>query len=184
VVDEEPTNSEQLDQLDALELELSDEASSGETSEEENDEEREVSPPSDNYFYFCLECEAGRGTEQVEDLVRVPLSIDLAGHMKSTGHQSFEPIGNQVRVNLQDIAHSPVHHRSVVRRWKRLVREEVITDVEYEQPRKCLKCQFSAGDAIEMFKHIRDAHIGESKAISQPEQNKSFVLLPSTLPQS
>ena len=80
VVDEEPTNSEQLDQLDALELELSDEASSGETSEEENDEERYVSPPSDNYFYFCLECEAGRGTEQVGDLVRVPLSIDLAGN--------------------------------------------------------------------------------------------------------
>ena len=121
-----------------------------------------------DYFYFCLDCEA---LEDPKDPVktRFPLSIDLASHITTTNHQNFEPIKGRVGVKLTSISFSQEHNKTVIKKWKRLVKDGdtgAINALKYPAPKKCSKCDARFGDAIDMFKHIKETHIDSNEKVN------------------
>ena len=88
--------------------------------------------------------------------------MDIASHMVNTNHQNFVPIQNRVGVRIPNISFSSDLHKTVLKKWKQLVKDGDITEVEYDQPRRCGKCGLSLSDAIEMFKHIKEDHVKKS----------------------
>lgn len=115
-------------------------------------------PINKDYFYFCLDCEAG---EDPEDLARTrfPLTMDLAGHITSTDHQHFTPIKKSLDVRLGSVSYRAELNKTVIKKWKRLVKDGDIQDIRYSAPRKCGKCAEVFDDAVDMFKHIKEVHV-------------------------
>ena len=114
------------------------------------------------YYYFCLDCETHEGNKQTCSHVnhpRCPISMDIASHMVKTNHQNFIPIQNKVGLRVQNISFNSDLHKTVLKKWKQLVKDGDITQVDYEQPRQCGKCGLTFSDAIEMFKHIKEDHV-------------------------
>ena len=70
---------------------------------------------------------------------------------------------SKVRINLCNISQDFLYHHQVVRNWRRRIKDGDITSVEYDLPRKCTKCSNVLSNAIDMFRHIRDAHIPTMK---------------------
>ena len=89
---------------------------------------------------------------------RCPISMDIAKHIESRGHTNFVPISGGCTVKIRNLSFSADHHKIVVKKWKRLIRDGDITEVNYDIPRTCGKCKAVIPDAIEMFKHIRQRH--------------------------
>ena len=89
--------------------------------------------------------------------------MDIADHMVKTNHQNFVPIVNKLNVRVPNISFSSETHKTVIKKWKQLVKDGDITQVEYDTPRQCQKCGLSCSDAIEMFKHIKDDHVKKLK---------------------
>ena len=85
--------------------------------------------------------------------------MDLAHHIQSRGHTHFVPVVKSCEVKLTNLTFSAQHHRTVVKRWKRMVKDGDITELSYDKPRHCGKCKAVMLDAIDMIKHIRDSHI-------------------------
>ena len=67
--------------------------------------------------------------------------------------------GPRVRVDVSNISMDPLHHREVVRLWRRRIRDGDILTVDYEAARPCLSCGLLVFNAIDMFRHIRDLHV-------------------------
>ena len=121
------------------------------------------------YYYFCLDCEEEHSgphkkSKQLKS-TRYPISMDIAEHMTKKKHTNFVPIKNLVGVQIQNLSFNQEMHKTVIKKWKQLVKDGDITDVSYSQPRKC-KCGLHFSDAIDMFKHIKDVHI-KSKSEEQ-----------------
>ena len=112
-----------------------------------------------DYFYFCLDCEAESLTPEEEIKSRFPLSIDLAGHINATGHQNFSPIKDKVGVKLNNLSFSSEHNTTIIKKWRRLVKDGEITTIKYSPPRKCKKCDKIFEDSVDMFQHIKSSHI-------------------------
>ena len=85
--------------------------------------------------------------------------MDLAEHIESRGHTNFVPISGGCNVKLRNLSFSADHHKNVVKKWKRLIKDGDITEVSYDTPRACGKCKAVIPDSIEMFKHIRQLHL-------------------------
>ena len=85
--------------------------------------------------------------------------MDLVSHMKSTSHTNFIPINDKTKLQIKNISFCQNFNKLVIKKWKRLVKDGEITEVKYEEPRKCIKCGILLEDAIDMFKHIKDVHI-------------------------
>jgi len=66
---------------------------------------------------------------------------------------------SKVRINVRNISQDFLYHHQVVRHWRRRIKDGDITSVDYGLPRKCTKCSLVLSNAIDMFRHIRDAHI-------------------------
>ena len=117
------------------------------------------------YYYFCLDCEeeSSSAYRVPEDLLpnnpKFPLSMDIAKHISAKNHQNFVPIRKKFSINVQNLSFNPNYHKTVIKRWKNLVKGGEITEVAYTQPRVCRKCNIAMDDAVDMFKHIRDVHI-------------------------
>ena len=117
------------------------------------------------YYYFCLDCEeeSSSGFRVPEDLVpnnpKFPLSMDIAKHISDKNHQNFVPIRKKFSINIQNLSFNPNYHKTVIKRWKNLVKDGEIAEVAYSHPRVCRKCNIAMNDAVDMFKHIRDVHI-------------------------
>ena len=116
----------------------------------------EVAP---DYVYFCLDCEAESGNSEEELKSRFPLSIDLAGHINATGHQNFSPIKERVKVKLNNLSYTSEHNATIIKKWRRLVKDGDITSIKYSPPRKCKKCDNVFEDSVDMFKHIKSSHV-------------------------
>jgi len=112
-----------------------------------------------SYYYFCLDCEERNSGHDPVCSPRVPISIDIAAHMKSTNHTKFIPINDNTRVQMKNISYSKEFNKVIIKKWKRLVKDGVITEVSYKKGRKCQKCEIVVEDAIDMFKHIKDVHM-------------------------
>ena len=112
------------------------------------------------YYYFCLDCEDQNATGLYSlDHSRYPISINIGQHIEKTNHMNFVPIKNQAHIRLKNISFNPEYHKTVIKSWKQLVKDGEITDVDYSRSRKCVKCNLSFNDAIDMFKHIKDKHV-------------------------
>ena len=83
------------------------------------------------------------------------------------------PVTN-IYVKINNISFS--HNKVVIKKWKRMVLDGDIKEVQYSTPRKCKKCSLIFVDAIDMFKHIKDIHI--HKQSSTVKEKKAFQLLP------
>ena len=106
------------------------------------------------YFYFCLECEAGLGEVGRE----VPLGMDLAAHNAATGHTRLQPILSRYpgpAVRLANLSYSRDWGGRVRRCWKRLVLAGEITQDQYTRTRTCLRCGVAVDSAVDMFLHIK-----------------------------
>ena len=112
-----------------------------------------------DYVYFCLDCEAESGNSEEELKSRFPLSIDLAGHINATSHQNFSPIKETVKVKLNNLSYTSEHNATIIKKWRRLVKDGDITSIKYSPPRKCKKCDMVFEDSVDMFKHIKSSHI-------------------------
>ena len=85
--------------------------------------------------------------------------MDIAKHIReSRGHTNFVPISGGCNVKIRNLSFSSDHHRTIVKKWKRLIKDGDITEVQYDIPRSCGKCKALMPDAIEMFRHIRHHH--------------------------
>ena len=115
------------------------------------------------YLYFCLDCEKQYSDNFKTNNPRVPLSIDLAGHIEATNHTNFVPINDKTKVQIKDISFMPKFNKLIIKKWKRLVKEGDIKEVKYSTPRTCKKCNSVFEDAIDMFKHIKDIHVDKEK---------------------
>ena len=117
------------------------------------------------YYYFCLDCEELASSSFIpqSDLFpnfpKFPVTMDIAKHMTAKNHQNFVPIRKKFSINVQNLSFNPNYHKTVIKRWKNLVKAGEITEVAYTQPRVCRKCNIAVDDAVDMFKHIRDVHI-------------------------
>ena len=60
---------------------------------------------------------------------------------------------------MKNISYSKEFNKVIIKKWKRLVKDGVITEVSYKKGRKCQKCEIVVEDAIDMFKHIKDVHM-------------------------
>ena len=85
--------------------------------------------------------------------------MDLAKHVESRGHTNFTPITGSCHVRVQNLSFSSEHHKTIIKKWKRLIKDGDITEVTYDSPRSCGKCRAVLSDSIDMLKHIRDNHI-------------------------
>ena len=90
---------------------------------------------------------------------RIPISIDLGSHIKSTSHLNFIPINDKTKVQIKNISFSQDFNKLIIKKWKRLVKDGDITEIMYKEPQKCGKCTAVVDNAIDMFKHIKDVHI-------------------------
>ena len=68
------------------------------------------------------------------------------------------PVTN-IYVKINNISFSPHYNKVVRKKWRRMVLDGDIKEVQYSTPRKCKKCSLSFVDAIDMFKHIKVIHI-------------------------
>ena len=118
-----------------------------------------------HYYYFCLDCEEESSSayiapdDSMPNNPKFPVSMDIAKHMTARNHQNFVPIRKKLSINVQNLSFNPNYHKTVIKRWKNLVKDGEITEVSYSNPRVCRKCNIAMDDAVDMFKHIRDAHI-------------------------
>ena len=145
-------------------------------STERKDEENENEETQ--YFYFCLDCEKQHcdcGSSSFNN-PRFPLSINISKHIEETNHMNFVPIDDKANVKMSNISFSPEYNKVVIKKWKRMVLDGDIKEVQYSTPRKCKKCSLSFVDAIDMFKHIKVIHI--HKQSSTVKEKKAFQLLP------
>ena len=130
---------------------------------EKEDSDKDLS--DEQYYYFCLDCEKessscySSSNELLKNNPKFPLSMDIAKHMRTKNHQNFVPIRKRLSINVQNLSFNSAYHKTIIKRWKKLVRDEEISDVTYSQPRICRKCNIPMNDAIDMFKHIRDVHM-------------------------
>ena len=62
-------------------------------------------------------------------------------------------------MKIRNISFSKDFNKLIIKKWKRLVKDGDITELEYKEPRKCGKCGIVVEDAIDMFKHIKDVHV-------------------------
>ena len=100
----------------------------------------------------------------------------LARHMKQHSKRNeTNPVTN-IYVKMSNISFSPEYNKVVIKKWKRMVLDGDIKEVQYSTPRKCKKCSLSFVDAIDMFKHIKDIHIHNQS--STVKEKKAFQLLP------
>ena len=131
------------------------------------DPKPEVDPDMSDvqYYYFCLDCEEESSSaytatnDGIPNNPKFPVSMDIAKHMTARNHQNFVPIRKKLSINVQNVSFNPNYHKTVIKRWKNLVKDGEITEVSYSYPRVCRKCNIAMDDAVDMFKHIRDAHI-------------------------
>ena len=128
------------------------------------EEEESESVP---YFYFCLDCEKKSFDNSEFNNPRVPISINLAGHIKETNHTNFVPIDDRTKIQVKNISFNPEFNKLIIKKWKRLIKDGDITEVKYSTPRTCNKCNFVFEDAIDMFKHIKDFHVDREKINSE-----------------
>ena len=130
------------------------------------------------YFYFCLDCEKQHcdcGSSSFNN-PRFPLSINISKHIEETNHMNFVPIDDKANVKMSNISFSPHYNKVVRKKWRRMVLDGDIKEVQYSTPRKCKKCSLIFVDAIDMFKHIKDIHIHNQS--STVKEKKAFQLLP------
>ena len=78
--------------------------------------------------------------------------------MVKMNHQNFVPIKNKLNISVQNLSFSKDYHKIILKKWKTLVKDGDITEVDYEQDKTCGKCGLMFGDAVDMFKHIKDMH--------------------------
>ena len=114
---------------------------------------------STDYFYYCLDCEALHNDPNEPLKTRFPITIDMAGHIASTNHQNFAPIKTTVGVRMSNVSLKVEHNKTVIKKWRRLVKDGDIPAVRYSMPRKCKKCDEVLEDSVDMFKHIKEVHI-------------------------
>ena len=114
---------------------------------------------STDYFYYCLDCEALHNDPNDPLKTRFPITIDMAGHIASTNHQKFAPIKTTMGVRMSNVSLKVEHNKTVIKKWRRLVKDGDIPAVRYTLPRKCKKCDEVLEDSVDMFKHIKEAHI-------------------------
>ena len=118
-----------------------------------------------HYYYFCLDCEEESSSayiapdDSMPNKPKFPVSMDIAKHMTARNHQNFVPIRKKLSINVQNLSFNPNYHKTVIKRWKNLVKDGEIAEVAYSHPRVCRKCNIAMNDAVDMFKHIRDVHI-------------------------
>jgi len=149
-------------------------SASSSTSNLDNDQDQE-------YFYFCNDCEMQpeRGLKCTGEScnhfhhARVPIGIDIAGHMEKTGHTSLQPIQSFVSLTsaapidddgatssaalmVANISYSTVLGHPVRRKWKRLAIGGLVKTVEYSKPRSCMVCDKKFNDAFYMLIHIKE----------------------------
>ena len=91
------------------------------------------------YVYFCLQCE-----ELLNDFeenstnvkkIRVPLTVDIASHIVSTGHGKFAPIQDSTRVDIQNISLKREFSKSIIKQWKKMALNEEIDVKKYKDPK-------------------------------------------------
>ena len=85
--------------------------------------------------------------------------MDLSQHVESRGHTNFEPISGKCDVKIRNLSFSAKHHKNVIKKWKKLIKDGDISEVRYDTPRACGECNAIICDAIDMFKHIKDKHM-------------------------
>ena len=139
-------------------------------STERKDEENENEETQ--YFYFCLDCEKQHcdcGSSSFNN-PRFPLSINISKHIEETNHMNFVPIDDKANVKMSNISFSPHYNKVVRKKWRRMVLDGDIKEVQYSTPRKCKKCSLSFVDAIDMFKHIKDIHIHNQSSTVEATQ--------------
>ena len=144
-------------------------------------------PPADpessdvQYYYFCLDCEEESSSgymaqnDSIPNNPKFPVSIDIARHMTAKNHQNFVPIKKKLSINVQNLSFNPNYHKTVIKRWKNLVKAGDITEVSYANPRVCRKCNIVMDDAVDMFKHIRDVHIKTLETTSLEQRDAETV---------
>ena len=114
---------------------------------------------STDYFYYCLDCETLHNDPNDPLKTRFPITIDMAGHIASTNHQKFAPIKTTMGVKISNVSLKVEHNKTVIKKWRRLVKDGDISAVRYSMPRKCTKCDEVLEDSVVMFKHIKEVHI-------------------------
>jgi len=118
------------------------------------------------YHYLCLDCEHEKGYDCEEGCVyvdhpRFPITMDIAGHFMKNGHSNFEPIKkyySQVSLMVRNISYSRSLGGKVRKEWKELINSETLKKNKYGELRKCLKCDKSFDNAVDMFSHIKHVH--------------------------
>ena len=117
---------------------------SKDNDDEDNNEDDEVSvvesidAPSTSttgegeaeYYYFCLDCESHSPRAGCSHLThpRVPLGMDIAGHLAATGHMNLQPIRNFVlpirrnrMLRIRNLSYTAQWGARVRKCWKKLV---------------------------------------------------------------
>ena len=94
-----------------------------------------------------------------EDIDPPKVFISLVKRSNNDETSTASRPGSRVRVDVSNISMDPLHHREVVRLWRRRIRDGDILAVDYEAARPCLSCGLLVFNAIDMFRHIRDLHV-------------------------
>ena len=96
---------------------------------------------------------------EYEDIDPPKVFISLVKRSNNDETSTASRPGSRVRVDVSNISMDPLHHREVVRLWRRRIRDGDILAVDYEAARPCLSCGLLVFNAIDMFRHIRDLHV-------------------------
>merc|ERR1712126_618075 len=115
------------------------------------------------YFYFCVDCEAGSSER------KYPLTLDLASHILQKEHFNFKLINDVFpdmedagRPRLENITYNSKWNKKVTKDWQKMVigaKADEMIQFKYQVPRKCLKCDLRFHDSADMFLHIREKHV-------------------------
>merc|ERR1712126_174794 len=115
------------------------------------------------YFYFCVDCEAGSSGS------RYPLTLDIASHILQEEHFNFKLIKDVFpdievtgRPRLENISYNSRWNKKVTKDWQKMVigaKADEMIQFKYQVPRKCLKCDLRFHDSADMFLHIREKHV-------------------------
>ena len=97
--------------------------------------------------------------EDEDDTDPPKVFISLVKRFDNAESSTASHPGSRVRVDVANISMDPLHHREVVRLWRRRIRDGDILTVDYEAARPCLSCGLLVFNAIDMFRHIRDLHV-------------------------
>merc|ERR1719234_870186 len=139
-------------------------------------EEEEGDRDDKDYRFLCLDCEGEKGCKGAACMhtnhPRIPLEYDLSAHIVSTGHVDIRPLPQNCIIQpVMDVAYSAKLGAEVRKQWKELVLAGSHVPSQFTGVRRCkwFRCRQPFEDAVEAFKHIRDAHLKPLQTLKQSE---------------